>query len=69
MKNDESPAPKERGEAGMKQMPVGVCFQPGSPGRPKGSRNKLGEHFIANVYADWQPHDIGSLLRVARGGR
>jgi hypothetical protein len=25
-------------------------------GRPKGSRNKLGEDFVADLYADWQLH-------------
>ena len=37
-------------------------FQPGANwrgnalGRPKGSRNKLAEAFIADVYADWLEH-------------
>ena len=26
----------------------------GGPGRPKGSRNKLGEAFITDLYADWE---------------
>jgi len=33
-------------------------------GRPKGSRNKFGEAFIADVYADWLEHGISTLVRV-----
>src|SRR5262249_28323611 len=45
-------------------------FQPGANwrgnalGRPKGSRNKLAEAFIADVYADWLEHGISTLVRV-----
>src|SRR5262249_10827575 len=45
-------------------------FQPGANwrgnalGRPKGSRNKLAEAFIADVYADWLEHGILALVRV-----
>lgn len=34
-------------------------FLPGNSGfsgRPKGSRNKLGEAFLTDMYADWQEH-------------
>ena len=31
-------------------------FQPRNPGRPKGSRNKLGEDFIAALAADFAEH-------------
>lgn len=37
----------------------GGRFLPGfvhSPGRPKGSRNKLGEDFLAALHADFQQH-------------
>lgn len=30
-------------------------------GRPKGSRNKLGEAFLDNLYADWQEHGAQAL--------
>ncbi len=33
-------------------------------GRPKGSRNQLGEAFIADIYADWQKHGIETISRV-----
>jgi len=31
-------------------------FQPGNPGRPKGSRNKLGEAFISAMHDDFVQH-------------
>jgi hypothetical protein len=33
-------------------------------GRPKGSRNKLGEDFIADLHADWQLHGIEVIKAV-----
>lgn len=33
----------------------------GMGGRPKGSRNKLGEAFLDNLYADWQEHGVTAL--------
>lgn len=39
--------------------------QSGNPaGRPKGSRNKLTEDFVADVYADWQQHGADVLKSV-----
>lgn len=32
---------------------IGRPFQPGNPGRPKGSRNRLGEAFIQALYVDF----------------
>jgi hypothetical protein len=37
----------------------------GNPaGRPKGSRNKLSEEFVAEVYADWCEHGAAALQTV-----
>ena len=39
--------------------------QSGNPaGRPKGSRNKLSEEFVAEVYADWCEHGAVALKTV-----
>lgn len=40
--------------------------QSGNPaGRPKGSRNKLGEHFLEDLYAIWET-DGADVLKDAR---
>ena len=37
----------------------------GNPaGRPKGSRNKLSEEFVAEVYADWCEHGAAAIETV-----
>jgi hypothetical protein len=38
---------RNNGKKTWKPPPVEHQFKPGNPGRPKGSRNKLGEDFIA----------------------
>lgn len=39
--------------------------QSGNPkGRPKGSRTKLGEHFIADLYEDWQANGVAAIQQV-----
>lgn len=56
---------RNNGETTRKpQPPVEHQFKPGNPGRPKGSRNKLGEQFIEDLYADWQSHGVSTLERV-----
>jgi hypothetical protein len=40
--------------------------QSGNPaGRPKGSRNKLAEDFLADAYQQWQQHGAGALETMA----
>jgi hypothetical protein len=41
-------------------------FKPGNPGRPRGSRNKLGEHFIAALCADFEKHGAKVIERVRK---
>jgi hypothetical protein len=36
----------------------------GGSGRPKGSRNQLGETFVADLYADWQKHGPVTITKV-----
>ena len=33
-------------------------------GRPKGSRNKLGEAFVRDMQADWEQHGVATIARV-----
>lgn len=43
-------------------------FKPGQvanpEGRPKGSRNKLGEAFVADLYEDWKHHGVEAIVKV-----
>ena len=41
-------------------------FQAGNPGRPKGSRNKLAEAFLADIYEDWQQHGPVAIAKVRK---
>ena len=38
----------------------------GGPGRPRGSRNKLNDDFIAAIYEDWTNHGPAVLARVRK---
>lgn len=42
------------GKTGKPVPPAEHQFKPGNPGRPKGSRNKLGEAFLNDMLADWE---------------
>lgn len=46
--------------------PVEHQFKAGNPGRPKGARNKLGEQFLEDLYADWQKHGVETLEAVRK---
>ncbi len=52
---------EKRDEAGRFIVP------PVSPGRPKGSRNKLGEAFIHAMYEDFQEHGADTIIAVREG--
>lgn len=50
-----------------KGKPPAAPFQkghPGGPGRPKGSKNKLGEAFIAALCADFTQHGDKAVVEV-----
>jgi len=50
-------ATRKNGEKTAKPLPpVEHQFKAGNPGRPKGSRNKLGEAFIEALHADFMDH-------------
>lgn len=60
MQDGES-APKKT--AGLR--PAWQPGQSGNPaGRPKGSRNKLSEDFVADILADWTDHGIEVIQKV-----
>lgn len=44
--------------------PVEHRFKPGNPGRPKGSRNKLGEAFIEALHDDFKEHGAKTIEAV-----
>ncbi len=41
-----------------------VAGNSGNGGRPKGSRNKLGEAFIQDMYANWVEHGVETIETV-----
>jgi hypothetical protein len=51
--------PPELAEAGKATQ-----FKPGEGGRPKGSRNKLGEAFISALQADFREHGDEAIRRT-----
>jgi hypothetical protein len=42
-----------------------IAGNSGNGGRPKGSRNKLGEAFIADLFSEWETSGVASLRRVS----
>ena len=60
----EAPPRKNGPKTGKPQPPVEHQFKAGNPGRPKGSRNKLGEAFIEALYADFETHGAVTIASV-----
>lgn len=56
----------EREAVGPGKPPKEHQFQAGNPGRPKGSRNKLGEAFIEALHDDFNEHGIAAIQTVRR---
>lgn len=54
----------QRPETKRNSPPVEHQFKPGNPGRPKGSRNKLGEAFIEAMYADFTANGPAVIEKV-----
>ena len=48
-------------KTGKRLPPIEHQFKPGNPGRPKGSRNKLGEAFIEDLHAAWKKHGMAAI--------
>jgi hypothetical protein len=56
---------RKNGEkSGKPTPPVEHQFKPGNPGRPKGSRNKLGEAFIEALHDDFKEHGVKAIETV-----
>lgn len=53
-------------KTGKPVPPVQHQFKPGNPGRPKGSRNKLGEEFIEALQADFKEHGKAAIETVRK---
>jgi hypothetical protein len=51
-------------KTGPGHPPLAHRFQPGNPGRPRGSRNKLGEAFIAALAEDFAKHGPAVIEKV-----
>lgn len=56
--------PETTGEKRKPIPPVEHQFKAGNPGRPKGSRNKLGEAFLADMLADWEANGAATITSV-----
>ena len=54
----------EREKVGLGHPPKAHQFKPGNPGRPKGSRNKLGEAFLAALHEDFKEFGVGAIEKV-----
>ncbi len=52
-------------EVGFCKPPVHTQFQPGNPGRPKGSKNKLCEDFLGDMQEAWKEHGKDAIKEMA----
>ena len=52
------------GKSGRNERGRFISGNIGGPGRPKGARNKPGEEFLEDVYADWEAHGASVLAEV-----
>lgn len=59
MRMAESPKPKQDEKTGRF-----VAGNGGNGGRPKGSRNKLGEAFLSDMLSDWEANGVEAIERV-----
>jgi hypothetical protein len=51
-------------KTGPGHPPVEHQFKPGNPGRPKGSRNALGEAFLEAMHDDFKAHGVEAIQKV-----
>lgn len=56
--------PRNNAGKTRKVMPEGRRFEPGNPGRPKGSRNKLGEAFIEALHEDFNTNGVEAITKM-----
>lgn len=57
--------PRNNGKKTRKgNPPVEHQFKAGNPGRPKGSRNKLGEAFLEDLLVSWEANGPEVITRV-----
>jgi hypothetical protein len=54
----------EKKLANLKKFKSGAEWTGNAKGRPKGSRNKLGEDFISALAADFEEHGVATIAKV-----
>ena len=60
-----APTKRNQSPAQLANLRMWGKGQSGNPkGRPKGSRNKLAEHFIADLQADWEEHGVEAIKQM-----
>lgn len=63
-KTTKAARPDNTGEKRKPVPPVEHQFKPGNPGRPLGSRNKLGEAFLEAMHEDFEAHGVAAIVKV-----